>query len=66
MLRLAIVDLKKFRWKETIGVARVGPSVSERAGKLHWSEMLASVGEIVSRWHPLSPPGKKRQRHQSM
>ncbi len=52
---LFVMDYRMFLRKKTLGVALIGPNVPERHGRDHWSQMLASMGE-VSMWHPLLPP----------
>jgi Ca2+-dependent lipid-binding protein len=54
-LDILIMDHNRFSGDETMGIIRVGDSAPEETGRSHWSEVIRTPRQAVSRWHTAWP-----------
>jgi Ca2+-dependent lipid-binding protein len=54
-LEILVMDHNRFSGDETMGVIRIGDSAPDETGRSHWSEILRTPRQAVSRWHSAWP-----------
>ena len=54
-LEILLVDHNRFSGDEVMGIIRIGENAPDETGRSHWSEILRSPGQAVSRWHSAWP-----------
>ena len=54
-LEILIMDHNRFSGDEIMGIIRIGDSAPDETGRSHWSEILRTPGQAVSRWHSAWP-----------
>ena len=61
VLEVKVMDYDRFSRNDLMGVVLIGENVQQETGRVHWAEMISSVNQAVSHWHPiLSEPSRKK------
>lgn len=55
VLELRVMDYDRFTPNDLMGVVLIGEGVPQDSGREHWAEMVSSVNQAVSNWHPILP-----------
>lgn len=53
---LIVMDHDVFGRNDTMGVVQLGEGSDHTSGRLHWTEMISSPRNPISRWHSLDKP----------
>ncbi len=52
-LEIRVMDYDRFTPNDLMGVVLIGENVAQESGREHWAEMISSVNQAVSNWHPI-------------
>ena len=54
-LEVIVMDYDRFSRNDLIGTVLLGANVNHQSGHSHWTDMVASPQQRISRWHSLEP-----------
>ena len=54
-LEVVIMDYDRFSRNDLIGTVLLGANVNHQSGQSHWTEMIATPQQRISRWHSIKP-----------
>ena len=60
-LQIHVLSHERLSRDEVIGIVKIGPHSPQESGRSHWSEIVFSPNQAVSRWHALAPYDRKSQ-----
>ena len=54
-LEVVVMDYDRFSRNDLIGTVLLGANVNHQSGQSHWTDMVATPQQRISRWHSIKP-----------
>ena len=54
-LEVVVMDYDRFSRNDLIGTVLLGANVDHQSGQSHWTDMVATPQQRISRWHSIKP-----------
>ena len=54
-LEVVIMDYDRFSRNDLMGTVLLGANVDHQSGRSHWTDMVATPQQRISRWHSIKP-----------
>ena len=54
-LEVVVMDYDRFSRNDLIGTVLLGANVHHQSGQSHWTDMVATPQQRISRWHSIKP-----------